>query len=329
MTVHTFCTILDTSIRYTKMLFGFLARNFSLPKRLSLSNSLQSSAIRLYVSYGTSKERKRFYKQATVCESSSGGSFEINLDSRKLKTPGGALFQVDSALLAQMIAQEWQSQTSTIKLHTMHLSSLMNTCLDNPNKVDTRSLVANINDYLQTDTLLYFDANSIEKLDRLQEIHWRPLVDWFNAQFPDLKLTIKKSLDGDLFSSSPSPSPDSSDLSMSSFDKYLERNFSLSTLIAFNYLVECLKSVILTVALLERRVESVDECVRLSLLEQIHQYDQWGKVEWHHDVNEEEIKARVSAALLFIYLSNDSKYLIKRSVKQLDRKNNQNQQPYP
>lgn len=294
--------------------------SFRLVRNVCLFNARQ----RCMASYANAKERKRFYKNVSVVESSSSSSsaatksYEINLDKRKLKTPGGNLFQVDSELLAQMIANEWQSQTTNIKLNTMHFTSLANTCIDNPNKLDTGALVTNINDYLQTDTLIYFDSNAIEKLDNLQETYWRPIVNWFNEQFPDMNLVIRKSIEHDDDSlakmiNSPQHPVDST------FNRYLRKNFALNTLIAFNYIVECLKSVILTVALLERRLQSVDDCVRLSLLEQIHQYDQWGKVEWYHDINENEIKARVSAALLFIYLSNGSKYLVSRNVKHLNR----------
>lgn len=64
--------------------------------------------------------------------------------------------------------------------------------------------------------------------------------------------------------------------STNSFEKYLNSNFDLNSLIAFNYISESLKSVILTVALLERFVPSVDEACVLTNLEQFHQYDQWG-----------------------------------------------------
>ena len=65
----------------------------------------------------------------------------------------------------------------------------------------------------------------------------------------------------------------------------------------------------LAVALLERRVESVEEACALANLEQSFQFDKWGKVEWYHDINEQELMSRVSAGLLFIYLSSSSKYL--------------------
>ena len=64
--------------------------------------------------------------------------------------------------------------------------------------------------------------------------------------------------------------------STNSFEKYLNSNFDFNSLIAFNYIAESLKSVILTVALLERFVPSVNEACILTNLEQFHQYDQWG-----------------------------------------------------
>ena len=60
------------------------------------------------------------------------------------------------------------------------------------------------------------------------------------------------------------------------FRSYLERNFDFKTLVAFNYMCECLKSVILAVALLERRVTSVEEACALANLEQSFQFDRWG-----------------------------------------------------
>lgn len=264
------------------------------------------------------KEKTRFYKQVSVCESFGSDSkrklYEINLDKRKLRTPGGNLFQVDNELLAHMISFEWQSQHESIKQYSMHMTSLTNTCLDNPSKLTKEALLSNINDYLETDTIIYFDTNSLEKLDHLQEAKWRPLVDWFNAKYPDLDIKVKKEIEEPLINYD-----DKFSIDKNSFFKYLNKNFDLSTLIAFNYIVECLKSVILTLALLERRIGSVDEACELAMLEQKHQYDQWGKVEWYHDINEVELRSRVSAALLFIYLSNSSKYLVKRNLNVADQ----------
>lgn len=297
---------------------SLILRSFQLVKHTNLSLGNGSILAKHLSSMTNSKNRKRFYKDVTICESfpkvNNQKMFEINLDKRKLKTPGGKLVQVDNEHLAHAISQEWSSQTDNIKLNTMHLTSLYNTCMDNPNKLSRESLAKNLCDYLQTDTLLYFDSNSIQKLDHLQETKWRPLVDWFNQKFPDLKLVVQKEI-------SDSETTQSNGLlenpGSNSFAQYLSKNFDLNTLIAFNYMCECLKSVILSVALLERRVESVEEVCSLANLEQAFQFEQWGKVEWYHDINEQELKARVSASLLFIYLSNSSKYLVVKNTKQI------------
>lgn len=185
-------------------------------------------------------------------------------------------------MLAQMIAHEWRSQGTHIKLNTMHLSSLSNTTLDNPNKTTTDDLVRNINEYLSTDTLLYFDGDESAKLLAVQERDWRPLVDWFNRVFDDARLRVSKMGPNDPILVDETPQPASA-----MFTHYLTTNFTFSTLVAFNYMVECFKSVILSVALLERRVGSIDECLKLTLLEQSHQWEQWGKVEWYHDIHEQ------------------------------------------
>lgn len=50
-----------------------------------------------------------------------GGLFEINLDRRKLKTPGGKLFTVPNEALAIAVATEWDAQKDMLKFYTMHL----------------------------------------------------------------------------------------------------------------------------------------------------------------------------------------------------------------
>ena len=152
----------------------------------------------------------------------------------------------------------------------------------------------------------------------MQEQHWRPLIDWMNGRFNDLHLKVQHDINvvdnNNRKSSSKSDTNKKNLINVnyespsSKFDRFLVESLDINSLIAFNYMCECLKSVILSVALIERRVKTVEEACELSFLEQKHQYDQWGKVEWYHDINESELRSRVSAALLFIYLTNSSKY---------------------
>ncbi len=44
------------------------------------------------------------------------GLYEINLDKRKLKTPGGKLFTVPNEALAIAVATEWDVQKDTLKV---------------------------------------------------------------------------------------------------------------------------------------------------------------------------------------------------------------------
>lgn len=65
--------------------------------------------------------RKRFYKNTGILRSE--GKFEITLDQRKLKTPKGNLFTVESEPLALAVATEWDSQKNNIIQSKMHLVS--------------------------------------------------------------------------------------------------------------------------------------------------------------------------------------------------------------
>lgn len=62
---------------------------------------------------------KRFYKDTNILES--GGKFEITLDQRKLKTPKGSIFTVESEALALAVATEWNSQKDKILQSKLHL----------------------------------------------------------------------------------------------------------------------------------------------------------------------------------------------------------------
>ena len=56
---------------------------------------------------------------------------------------------------------------------------------------------------------------------------------------PDLDLKISYDINTDITGSNKLKEPNS-------FEKYLNENFDLNSLIAFNYMSECLKSVVLT-----------------------------------------------------------------------------------
>ena len=75
----------------------------------------------LKISVGTG--RKRFYKKVGIVQSNN--EFEITLDNRKVKTPGGQIFRVSSEPLALAVANEWDAQSDKILVSSMHLVSIL------------------------------------------------------------------------------------------------------------------------------------------------------------------------------------------------------------
>ncbi|XP_068834492.1 ATP synthase mitochondrial F1 complex assembly factor 2 isoform X2 [Capricornis sumatraensis] len=120
-------------------------------------------------------ERKRFYQNVSISQGE--GGFEINLDHRKLRTPQGKLFTVPSKALAIAVATEWDSQQDTIKMYTMHLTTLCNTSLDNPTQRDKDQLIRAAVKFLDTDTVCY-RVEEPETLVELQRNEWDPVISW-------------------------------------------------------------------------------------------------------------------------------------------------------
>jgi ATP synthase mitochondrial F1 complex assembly factor 2 len=249
---------------------------------------MRQSSINAKRFYAT--ERKRFYKQVIVSESGNDqNEYEINLDKRKLKTPNGKLFQVKNEILANLIAHEWNSQDNLLKQNQMHLTSLANTCIDNPGKLTKELLIGKMRDYIETDTILFREPNS-QELFSLQNELWNPYVNWANQTYQNLNLVIKNDID----------LGEKSDFS--AVERYLN-SFNLNALIAINYICENLKSVILALALINQKMSDTKTACDLAMLETQFQTSKWGKLEYHHTFDEIDLRCRVNAAYLFFYFN--------------------------
>ena len=122
--------------------------------------------------------KKRFYKDVSVV--SSGGDYEITLDSKKLKTPGGSVLTLGNQSLALAVAHEWQAQKDQILLSQMHLTGLCNTVIDNPTNATKYDLVDDILNFLDTDTLLFFAEVRVIQISS-DEWDWNQnlIFDWY------------------------------------------------------------------------------------------------------------------------------------------------------
>lgn len=245
--------------------------------------------------------RKKFYKEVSIT-SDNGNHFEINLDGRKVKTPNGSVLKVMTKTLALAVANEWRCQDQVIRSSEMHLTTLANTAIDNPMRVTKESQVSSIIEFLSTDTLC-FRVRDPEELEKIQEEKWDPIVEWFMNEF-DVDISVTP----DIFAT---PVPEDA---KEAITKHLS-SYDLPSLIALNFVVENLKSTILSLALLKRRL-SVEEAISLSRLETEFQTAKWGNIEWAHDIDLTQTRARVAAGILFVHLSNDFTSTKTRKVSQ-------------
>lgn len=137
-------------------------------------------------------------------------------------------------------------------------------------------------------------------MHELQSTEWTPLIEWFNKEF-DASLQQTSDI------SVPTISPETK----MNISNYLN-SYDLAALHGFIYAVDTLKSIVLTFAVVKQHI-SVEKAVLLSRLEEEYQMGHWGRVEWAHDLSQQELQARLAAAILFIYC-NSSSNLVKQKL---------------
>lgn len=70
-------------------------------------------------------------------------------------------------------------------------------------------------------------------------------------------------------------------------------------------MVTQLKSMVLTLGLIDLYL-TVERAVLLSRLEEEYQMQKWGSIEWAHDYELRELRARTAAGALFVHLCSES-----------------------
>ncbi|CAK1550079.1 unnamed protein product [Leptosia nina] len=233
--------------------------------------------------------KKRFYTRTDIVQNEN--KWEVILDHRKLKTPNGQVFNVDTEGLARAVAAEWDAQQDIIAQPTMHLTALCNTALDNPGKLTKHDIAIHLLEYFSTDTILFF-SDEEKELQLLQEEKWGPLLDWFEKRF-GVRQEVSKDLQ---------PPPVSTETRAVLARHFLSYDFP--ALNAMNFGVEALKSPILMLACVDKFIQA-KEAVMLARLEEEYQLQRWGRVPWAHELNQVELTARVAASLLIIQNSTE------------------------
>lgn len=115
---------------------------------------------------------RKFYKTVTVV--AVDGGWQVQLDTRNLRTPKAALMVLPTRAVADLVAAEWDAQTAVIEMATMHATRLANTAIETIG--GSRDGVADqIADYAGTDLVCYF-ADAPEALVARQEAAWAPML---------------------------------------------------------------------------------------------------------------------------------------------------------
>ncbi|CAG2183870.1 unnamed protein product, partial [Oppiella nova] len=164
-----------------------------------------------------------------------------------------------------------------------------NTAIDNPGHDCRQSLADSILEFIDSDTLC-FRVTEPKELSDLQQTLWDPMVGWFEHRFHCI-IPVTQTVHLDAMSS---------DLKSGLLRHLCSHN--RWSLLGLKFATENLKSVILSLALTERRL-SVDECVNYSRLEEEFAIAKWGRIPSAHDLELHALRSRVSAALLF-YITN-------------------------
>ncbi|XP_061823426.1 ATP synthase mitochondrial F1 complex assembly factor 2 [Nerophis lumbriciformis] len=256
-----------------------------------IQRNRQTFKYTLKYSSSATTERKRFYQDVSITQGE-GGLFEINLDRRKLKTPGGKLFTVPNEALAIAVATEWDAQRETLKFYTMHLTTLCNTALDNPTERNKDQMISAALKFLETDTVCY-RVDEPNGLVELQKNEWDPVLHWIENRY-NVNIGSSSSILG----------PDIPEVTKDTFRQHL-KSYNFWSLTGFEYVITQLKSVVLSFGMIDRLL-SVEHAVLLSRLEEEYQIQTWGNVEWAHDYDMYELRARTAAGALFVHLCSES-----------------------
>lgn len=115
---------------------------------------------------------RKFYKAVTVVEVE--GGWQVQLDSRNLRTPKAQLMVLPTRAIAELVAEEWDAQIDVIEMATMHATRLANTAIETIG--GSRDGVADqIADYAGSDLLCYFAEEPAALVSR-QQAAWEPVL---------------------------------------------------------------------------------------------------------------------------------------------------------
>ncbi|KAH9857641.1 ATP12-domain-containing protein [Lenzites betulinus] len=226
---------------------------------------------------------KRFWK--TVDIEKLNGGYAVTLDKRPLKTPGGKPLVIppEKRLVAALVASEWENQETALKPHALPMTSLVSRAIDAFEQEPTRNEVrAQLLKYFETDTIFYH-ADAPVTLVKLQEEHWKPLLDWVQNTY-GVEIQVSDSL----------LVPTQSSETIQKFEGVLN-SLTPWEMAAMERATYASKSFIIGLALVKRRLD-VDQAAQAAHVEVNSQIERWGEVEDTHDVDYHDMRRQLGSA---------------------------------
>jgi chaperone required for assembly of F1-ATPase len=203
---------------------------------------------------------KRFYRAAAAVASTQG--FSVQLDDKPVQTPAKNALTVPNQALAEAVAAEWQSQGDTVEPASLPLTRLVSTAIDRvvPCRQD---VIAEIAKYAATDLLCYRAAAPPELAAR-QHLTWQALLDWADERY-GARLVVTESI-------TPVHQPQAA---LAALERAIASHDAMM-LVALHLAASACGSVVLGLALLERRLSPVEAFVAAQLDESF-QIERWGE----------------------------------------------------
>lgn len=194
---------------------------------------------------------------------SDGGSYEVLIDNRALRTPGRRSMRVPKQGLAVSLAAEWASQKNLIQPAQMPLTTLLVTAVDTT-QIKRKMTIDELMRYLRGDTICYFARESEYEGELLHEQRetWLPIHDWFK----DVGGPLGRS-EGTL------ASPAHPKETVSRVRDMLVSLDSLKLTALHNVTTTC-KSLVLALALMNRRL-TAEEAVAAARVDEEFQISEW------------------------------------------------------
>ncbi len=205
----------------------------------------------------------RFWDEAGVRHAPDG--FEVLLDGRPMRLPGGPSLRLRSSALADAIAAEWQdaggAKGGEMSLEAVPLTRLAGTAQERVAR-DPGASIAALARYGEADLLCY-RAERPAALVALQSSSWNPLLDWA-ADGLGARLRVTA---GVIHVAQPEPALAALTRALAGFDA--------DGLAGLGIAVPALGSLVLGLALALGRLDG-DAATALGTLDERHQIDAWG-----------------------------------------------------